>query len=143
MPNIEDSLPSNHYQCRLMSPKSNQAETMQHAHVTSSASTAREQIYTISPEHHERYRILSTAPLNNRNLLVPTRLALKRQRATMKGLSLHNQSTRSAIFQMELGHNQDVEGQYDSPDRFLSRQTTSINGKTNGSSPTNITLAYR
>ena len=71
-------------------------------HPSSLASITQEQPYVNIPLLSQQHRPNPTPFVKNRNLLVAARLALRRQRAALKGPTLQYEPTRSDTLQMEL-----------------------------------------
>lgn len=120
---------------------------------TSLASVSHDQYLRILTRE-ERNPTTPSAKLTNRNLLVSRRLALKRQRAAIKGPSLHYAPIRSEAFQLELGNADDIQTSDDrhtiaSPSvsnqrlRPISTHTAPFRGETPRTAPADISLMYR
>ena len=76
---------------------------LRHPHPSSLVSTPSDYLQRpIQPA--ENYHLFSRTMLKNKSLLVPTRLALKRQRASIKAPLRALESVESQSFQMELGN---------------------------------------
>ncbi|CAF1162348.1 unnamed protein product [Rotaria sp. Silwood1] len=125
------------------------------AHDISLVTLAQDFAYRVS-KRQENYQKFSASLLKNKSLLVPTRLALKRQRAAFKGPSLQYEPIRSEKFQIELGSLNDERGQSNRIDtrqtttpeddnriKSTSNQTSSLREGTPHTIPTDISLMYR
>lgn len=145
--------PSNYSPSRLETPKTKLvadintptvASTLKHAHDTSLTSLAHNFASRLS-KREEHYRQFSASLLKNKSLLVPTRLALKRQRAALKSPSLQYEPLRSEIFQIELGNFDPSTSP--SPEYIRAKSTTNSNSQiredTPHTIPTDISLMYR
>lgn len=76
---------------------------LRHAHDTSLISLA-QNFASQTTKRENAYGNLSSSLLKNKNLLVPTRLALKRQRAAMRSPLLQYEPIQSETYQIELGN---------------------------------------
>lgn len=120
------------------------ASTLRHAHDTSLTSLAHHFAAQTS-KRDENYRQFSASLLKNKSLLIPTRLALKRQRAALKSPSLQYEPLRSETFQIELGNSD--QGTSPTPEYIRAKSTTNstsqIREDTPHTLPTDISLMYR
>ena len=120
-------------------------------HNTSLASLAHNFAHRVS-NHQENYQRFSASLLKHKNLLVPTRLAIKRQQAALKYPSLQYEPMRSDGLQIELGTTDDELIRYNqrtppSPDYTQTKTTLYQSGPvredTPHTLPTDISLMYR
>lgn len=150
---VREFLPSNYNSNRLETPKSKiigdfnaptMSSVMKHAHDNSLISLAHNFASRLS-KREANYRKFSESLLKNKSLLVPTRLALKRQRAALKSPSLQYEPIRSAAYQIELGNSEEATSP--SPEYIRAKSTTnsSSHGRddTPQALPADISLMYR
>ncbi|CAF2585624.1 unnamed protein product [Rotaria sp. Silwood2] len=125
------------------------------AHNISLVTLAQDFAHRVS-KRQENYQKFSSSLLKNKSLLVPTRLAIKRQRAAFKGPSLQYEPVRSEKFQMELGSLVDTTEQIyrgdtrqtttpeeDNRIKSTSIPTSSLREDTPHTNPADISLMYR
>lgn len=147
---VREFLPINYDPSRLQTPKSKvigefqtptMSSVMKHAHDNTLISLAHN-FATRHSKRDENYRKFSESLLKNKSLLVPTRLALRRQRAALKSPALHYEPLRSAAYQIELGTS--IETTSSSPEYIRTKSTNSHGrGDTPQTIPTDISLMYR
>jgi hypothetical protein len=156
-------LPSHYLRSRTVTPRSKiisalatstmttMAPAVKHAHDTSLVTLAQDFAHQIS-KHEEKYEKFSASFLKNKSLLVPTRLALKRQRAALKAPSLQYEPIQSETYQIELGNPDDIVTQDDyhrtisaEENRIKSTSTrlSPLRGDTPHTLPTDISLMYK
>ena len=95
---------------------------------------------------NKQYRQNPTPLLKNRNLLVAARLALRRQRAALRGPTIQHEPIRSETLQMELGnpdealleHSRDV-----TITPLLSNRSSPFRQDSPQTVPTDISLMFR
>ncbi len=120
------------------------SSVMKHAHDTSLISLAHNFASQIS-KRQGNYKKFSSSLLKNKSLLIPTRLALKRQRAALKSPSLQYEPIRSNTFQIELGNTDETTAT--PPDytriKSTSNYTSQFREETPHTLPTDISLMYR
>ena len=131
------------------------AQTLNRPHPSSLASVTPDETdrFLQREETSRKHQLLLT---KDRNLLVQRRLALKRQRAAIRGPSLHYEPVRSESYQMELGNAELDQASNEQEDQQtvttpglsdfkhgLSNMTTTNRGETPHSVPTDIGLRYR
>jgi hypothetical protein len=138
-------------------------QTLKRPHDNSLVSLTQDLPYrTSNPERN--FQTFSASSLKNKTLLVPTRLALKRQRATFRGPTMQFEPIQTDALQMELGnaeeltiHNdQDDDDEHNiittpiihlSPEQnrmqSTSNHTSPLRGDTPHTAPTDISLLYR
>ncbi|CAF2439667.1 unnamed protein product [Rotaria sp. Silwood2] len=116
------------------------------------------------PNPKDNFQKFSTSLLKNKVLLVPTRLALKRQRASLKPPSLKHEPVFSDKLQMELGNAEELTLHSDHDEdehsttmisqhiqlsrernrmQSTSNQSSPLRGDTPHTVPTDISLLYR
>jgi hypothetical protein len=147
---------------RATSTMTTMPAAIKHPHDNSAASFTQEFPQRMSnPE--QKFQAFSTSLLKNKGLLVPTRLALKRQRASLKAPTMTFEPDRSDILQMELG-NPDELLLHSNPDdeehttlvsqnthllsgqngmQSTSYRSSPLRGDTPHTAPTDISLLYR
>ncbi|CAF1116969.1 unnamed protein product [Rotaria sordida] len=126
-----------------------------HVHNISLVTLAQNFAHRVS-KRQENYQKFSASLLKNKTLLVPTRLALKRQRAAFRSPLLQYEPVRSERFQIELGnldntiiqnHRDDTRPtttpEDDNRIRSTSNQTNSLREDTPHILPTDISLMYK
>ena len=98
----------------------------------------------------ENYQRFSGMLLKNKSLLVPTRLALKRQRATLKGLDWQTRSAPLDGLQMELGNSDEFFVDLDDEDEAEQerrpaqpRHTTPLSMVIPRTAPTDMSLLHK
>jgi len=106
---------------------------IKHVHDTSLVSLAYNFASRVS-RRQESYEKFSASLLKNKSLLVPTRLALKRQRAAIKSPTLQYEPVRSETFQIELGNPGDI---------TTSNHINQLREDTPHTLPKDISLLYR
>ncbi|CAF1362064.1 unnamed protein product [Adineta steineri] len=118
---------------------------MKHTHYNSIESP----IYRF-PRHLLQYEEkVSTVTLKDKGLLVPARLALKRQRGSLKPATMKTEAIDSSAFQIELGHTEDFDLQNSEDfDKHHAMQSTpfhpnSVRGDTPHTQATDISVMYR
>jgi hypothetical protein len=174
MTTITDTSPLRHTRSYTITPKfrirgdlatstvTTMAPAMKNPHENSAASSNQDFPRRIqNPE--QRFQTFSTSLLKNKGLLVPTRLALKRQRASLKAPSTKFEPVHSDILQMELGNPEELLLHNDRDDedhtsmvtrgthllpeqnrmQSTSNQTSTVRGDTPHTAPTDISLLYR
>jgi len=118
---------------------------VKHAHDTSLVSLAHNFAAGFS-KRQENYQKFSASLLKNKSLLVPTRLALKRQRAALKSPTLQYEPIRSETFQIELGNSDDTTIR-SSPEPHRIKSTSNyislLREDTPHTLPKDISLMYR
>ena len=150
---VTEFSPSNYNRNRLETAKSKLIENvttptmssvMKHAHDTSLITLAHNFASRLT-KREENYQKFSASLLKNKSLLVPTRLALKRQRAALKSPSLQYEPLRSESFQIELGNFDQTTAP--TPEYIRTKSTTNSTSQlredTPHTLPTDISLMYR
>lgn len=95
---------------------------------------------------NQKFRPTTMPSLKSRNLLVATRVALRRQRAALKGPSLQYEPIRSDALQMELANPDESisESNYNAMiSSSLSNHTSPLRQDTPHTAPTDISLTFR
>jgi hypothetical protein len=116
-------------------PRPTRTSILKHVHDNSLITLAHNFAYQAS-KRQANYQKFSASLLKNKTLLVPTRLALKRQRAAFKSPTLQYEPIQSETFQIELGNSNNIPS---SEDHRI--KSTSIH--TNHTTPNDISLMYR
>jgi hypothetical protein len=153
MISITKQLPSNNTPSRTDTARSRMirqsttptmASVLTHAHDNSLISLAYNFASGVT-KRQENYQKFSASLLKNKSLLVPTRLAIKRQQAALQNPSLQYEPLRSETFQIELGNPTDIKST--SPDynriKSTSHYTSQLRGDTPHTALTDISLMYR
>jgi hypothetical protein len=150
---MTESIPSNYNRSRLETPRSRiignittptMVSVMKHAHDTSLVSLAHNFASELL-KRQENDQGFSASLLKNKSLLVPTRLALKRQRAAIKSPTLQHEPIQSETFQIELGN---PDENIATPTEFNHIKSTSnyinqLREEIPQTVPTDISLMYR
>jgi hypothetical protein len=163
MISITNSSPSNNIRSRTVTARSRSMGDLatptitpirNHPHDISLVSFAHNFVSRTS-KRRESYQKFSASLLKNKSLLVPTRLALKRQQAALKSPTLLYEPIRSDTFQIELGNPSDITTQNDQQyTKAISSEHNQIKSTSNYNSgqvkedipytlPTDILLMYR
>ncbi|CAF3610687.1 unnamed protein product [Rotaria socialis] len=123
-------------------------------HNISLVTLAQDFAYQVS-KRQGNYQKFSETLLKNKSLLVPRRMAVKRQRAGFKGPSLQYEPVRSENYQIELGNSTDTTAQTnrnesrpttspeDTQNQTSSHRTSSLREETPHALPSDISLMYR
>jgi hypothetical protein len=142
---------SNYARTRAVTARSNMTamtSIVKHTHENSLVTLAQD-FASRTSNRSENHQAFSLSLLKNKSLLVPTRLALKRQRAALKDRSLQYEPIQSDVFQIELGNPDEVLTQKSEDDRHSSdyhriKSTSSPSREdTPRTLPTDISLMYR
>lgn len=150
MISIAEQSPSNNI-TRTTTAKSKMIRTtptlttvLTHAHDNSLVSLAHN-FASQGTKRQESYHKFSASLLKNKSLLVPTRLAIKRQRAALKSPSLQYEPIHSETYQIELGNPTDMISASSDFRRVKSTSfhTSHVKEDTSHTIPTDIALLYR
>jgi hypothetical protein len=149
-----DSLVGNYIRSRAITAKSNLMGNVSTPTVISERKHAHE-TSLVSFGHHppsrrskrpETFQKFSASLLKNKTLLVPTRLALRRQRAALKSPSLQHEPIQSETFQIVLGNPTDQD-ERTSPEyrqiKSASNSTSQHKEDLSHPLPTDISLMYK
>ena len=115
-------------------------------HPSSLASITQEHRLANVSSLNKQYRQNPTPVLKNRNLLVAARLALRRQRAALRGPTLHHEPVRSETLQMELGNPDEVLLEHNRDTTLspsLSNRTSPFRQESPQTIPADISLMFR
>jgi len=148
-----ESSPSNYYGSRIQTARSRiignvptptMSSVIKYAHDTSLVSLAHNFASDIS-RRQGNYQRFSASLLKNKSLLVPTRLALKRQRAALKSPALQYEPLQSETFQIELGNPDEPTATSLGHNRIRStlNYTNQLREETSQTLPIDISLMYR